>query len=84
MTYKQVVKQYSSLLREITHIPQTEVEILLLFILDKNNIWLHMNYNEECKCEKELEKLVKKKSYRLSLRIYYKKSYFLWGTILCG
>lgn len=76
MTYKQVVKQYSSLLRETTHIPQKEVEILLLSILDKNNIWLHMNYNEECTCEKELEKLVKKRATDYPLEYITKRATF--------
>ncbi|HFU75611.1 MAG TPA: peptide chain release factor N(5)-glutamine methyltransferase [Arcobacter sp.] len=62
MTYRQIVKKLSSLLKEITHIPQKEVEILLLSIIKQNNIWLHMNYNEECMCEQELEKLVKKRA----------------------
>lgn len=62
MTYKQIIKKYTPELREITHIPQKEVEILLLHILDKNTIWLHININEECKCEKELAKLVKKRA----------------------
>jgi release factor glutamine methyltransferase len=62
MTYKQIIKIYTPLLREVTHIPQKEVEILLLHILGKNTIWLHININEECKCEKELEKLVKKRA----------------------
>jgi len=60
-TYKQVVKEYSKELREVTHIPLKEVEILLLHLLDKNTIWLHLNYDQECKCEDALKKLVKKK-----------------------
>lgn len=62
MTYKQIIKKFTPLLREITHIPQKEVEILLLHILSKNTIWLHININEECKCEKELENLVKRRA----------------------
>ena len=63
-TYKQVVKQLSPLLKNITHIPVKEVEILLLHILQQNVIWLHINYNKECetKVSKELEKLVKKRA----------------------
>lgn len=60
-SYKQVVKELSKNLRDITHIPVKEVEILLLHIL-KNVIWLHMNYDKPCECEKELSKLVQKRS----------------------
>ena len=62
MTYKQIIKKYASFLKNVTHIPQKEVEILLLYILQKNIIWLHLNINDECKCEKELKKLVKKRA----------------------
>ena len=63
-SYKQVVKKLSPLLKNITHIPQKEVEILLLHILKQNVIWLHINYNKECETNvaKELEKLVKKRA----------------------
>lgn len=62
MTYKQCVRELSLELKNITHIPVKEVEILLLHILNKNVIWLHINYNKECTCQKELEKLVKKRA----------------------
>ncbi len=63
-TYKQIVQKYSKLLKNITHIPQKEVEILLLYILDKNVIWLHINFNELCdkNIEQKLEKLVNKRA----------------------
>ena len=63
-SYKQVVKKLFPLLKNITHIPQKEVEILLLHILKQNVIWLHINYNKECENDiaKELEKLVKKRA----------------------
>ena len=63
-TYKKVVKEQSPKLRNITHIPQKEVEILLLHILNQNVIWLHINYNKPCedKIAKELEKLVNKRA----------------------
>jgi release factor glutamine methyltransferase len=63
-SYKKVVKQLSPLLRNITHIPVKEVEILLLHILGQNVIWLHINYNKECDDStfKKLEKLVQKRS----------------------
>jgi len=61
-TYKQIVKEYSRYLKEVTHIPQKEVEILILHLVQQNTIWLHLNYDKECSCEKELEKLVKKRA----------------------
>ncbi len=63
-TYKQVVKHYSLILKNITHIPQKEVEILLLYILKKNVIWLHINFNEQCdiKIEQKLKQLVEKRA----------------------
>jgi release factor glutamine methyltransferase len=75
-TFKQVIKQYSPLLRDVTHIPQKEVEILLLHILDKNVIWLHLNYNEQCNCEAELEKLVKKRATHYPMEYITKKASF--------
>jgi len=62
MTYKQIVKQYSKELRGITHIPSKEVEILILHLEQKNTIWLHINYDKECNCEKELKKLVARRA----------------------
>jgi len=61
-TYKEVIKIYSRQLKDITHIPQKEVEILLLSIVKQNVIWLHINYNEQCTCEAELNKLVEKRA----------------------
>ena len=61
-TYKQIVKEYSRYLKEVTHIPQKEVEILILHLVQQNTIWLHLNYDKECVCEVELEKLVKKRA----------------------
>ena len=61
-TYKQIVKEYSRYLKEVTHIPQKEVEILILHLVQQNTIWLHLNYDKECSCEKELETLVKKRA----------------------
>lgn len=61
-TYKQIVKEYSRYLKEVTHIPQKEVEILILHLVQQNTIWLHLNYDNECLIEKELEKLVKKRA----------------------
>jgi len=61
-TYKQIVREYSRYLKEVTHIPQKEVEILILHLVQQNTIWLHLNYDKECTCEKELEKLVQKRA----------------------
>ena len=61
-TYKQIVKEYSRYLKEVTHIPQKEVEILILHLVQQNTIWLHLNYDKECVCEPELAKLVKKRA----------------------
>lgn len=79
-SYKQIIKEYSKYLRDITHIPQKEVEILLLHILQKNVIWLHMNYNQECSCEQELLKLVKKRATDYPLEYITKKASF-YGEI---
>ena len=61
-TYKQIVKEQSKFLREVTHIPQKEVEILILHLVQQNTIWLHLNYDKECTVAIELEKLVKKRA----------------------
>ena len=61
-TYKEVVREYSRSLKEVTHIPQKEVEIIILHLVQQNTIWLHLNYNKECTCEQELAKLVKKRA----------------------
>jgi len=62
LTIKQCIKKYSSELKNITHIPSKEIEILIMHLLDKNIIWMHLNQNSEFDKEKELEKLVKKRA----------------------
>lgn len=62
MTIKDCVRKYAKELKAITHIPNKEVEILILHILQKNIIWLHLNGNEEFKQEKELAQLIKKRA----------------------
>ena len=62
MTIKECVRKYAKELKDITHIPNKEVEILILHILQKNIIWLHLHSHEEFKQEKELAKLVKKRA----------------------
>jgi len=75
-TYKQIVREYSRYLKEITHIPQKEVEILILHLVQQNTIWLHLNYDKECSCEKELEKLVKKRATNYPLEYITKRASF--------
>jgi len=75
-TYKQIVREYSRYLKEITHIPQKEVEILILHLVQQSTIWLHLNYDKECSCEKELEKLVKKRATNYPLEYITKRASF--------
>lgn len=62
MTIKNIVREYAKLLKNVTHIPSKEVEILILHLLKKNVIWLHLNNNEEFTKEKELKELVLKRA----------------------
>lgn len=88
MTYEQIIKKYSPLLKNVTHIPQKEVEMLLLFILDKNPIWLHLNYKNECDCEDALAKIVKKRAtdfpieYITSRASFYGESFIVRENVL--
>jgi len=75
-TYKQIIKELAPLLREVTHIPQKEVEILILHLVGQNTIWLHLNYDKECTCQKELEKLVKKRATNYPLEYITKRASF--------
>ncbi|RLA82990.1 MAG: peptide chain release factor N(5)-glutamine methyltransferase [Epsilonproteobacteria bacterium] len=76
MTYKQIIKEQSKYLREVTHIPQKEVEILILYLVQQNTIWLHLNYDKECLVEKELEKLVKKRATNYPIEYITKRASF--------
>jgi release factor glutamine methyltransferase len=76
LTIKETIKKYSSRLKYVTHIPAKEIEILMLSILDKNTIWLHLNYNNEFKNEKELEKLVKKRETHYPIEYIINKATF--------
>lgn len=76
MTIKDTVRKYSQQLKYVTHIPAKEVEILIGFLLDKNNIWLHINYNNEFCKDKELEKLVTKRAKNYPLEYIIKKASF--------
>lgn len=77
-TYKQVIKEYSVNLRDITHIPQKEVEILLLDILKQNTIWLHLNFTNICSksIEDKLKKSVQKRATNYPLEYITKKVSF--------
>lgn len=75
-TYKQIIKEQSKYLRDITHIPQKEVEILILHLVQQNTIWLHLNYDKECLVEKELEKLVKKRATNYPIEYITKRASF--------
>ena len=35
---------------------------MILHLVQQNTIWLHLNYDQECTIEKELEKLVQKRA----------------------
>ena len=76
MTIKETVKKYSNELKYVTHIPAKEVEILMMHLLEKNTIWLHLNYNSEFSKEKELEKLIKKRATNYPLEYIINKASF--------
>ncbi|WP_417327403.1 peptide chain release factor N(5)-glutamine methyltransferase [Halarcobacter sp.] len=88
MTIKEIVRNYSKQLKDVTHIPAKEVEILICYILEKNNIWLHLNYNNEFSEIKQLEKLVekRKKDYPLEYLIgrasFYGESFLVKENVL--
>jgi release factor glutamine methyltransferase len=75
-SYKDTIKKYAIRLKDITHIPQKEVEILILYILNKNIIWLHLNYNEQCTCENTLETLVNQRAKDYPLEYITKRASF--------
>lgn len=76
MTIKDSVRKYTNDLKNVTHIPAKEVEILIMFLLDKNPIWLHLNYNKEFEKQKELEVLIKKRATNYPLEYITKKASF--------
>jgi release factor glutamine methyltransferase len=76
MTIKDTIRKYTNALKLVTHIPAKEVEILMLHLLEKNTIWLHLNYNEEFTKEKELEVLVKKRATNYPLEYIINKASF--------
>ena len=76
MTIKNTIRKYTNELKLVTHIPAKEVEILMLHLLEKNTIWLHLNYNEEFTKEKELELLVKKRATNYPIEYIINKASF--------
>lgn len=62
MTIKECVRKYSQELKNVTHIPSKEIEILIMHLLDKNIIWMHLNQDKVFEKISELEKLVKKRA----------------------
>jgi release factor glutamine methyltransferase len=82
MTIKECVKKYARQLKDITHIPQKEVEILLLHILKKNVIWLHLHYNDVFEQEIELSALVSKRASNYPLEYIIQKASFYGETFV--
>ena len=82
MTIKETIKKQSSRLKYVTHIPAKEVEILMMHLLDKNTIWLHLNYNQEFTKEKELEKLIKKRETNYPIEYLINKATFYGENFL--
>ena len=76
MTIKDTIRKYTNELKLVTHIPAKEVEILMLHLLEKNTIWLHLNYNVEFEKEKELAVLVKKRATNYPLEYIINKASF--------
>ena len=56
MTIKDTVRKYTNELKQVTHIPAKEVEILMLHLLEKNiilligfiniNFWIKISFND--------------------------------------
>jgi len=88
MTIKQTVKKYSSDLKEVTHIPSKEIEILIMYLLDKNIIWLHLNYDKEFEKENELVPLIKKRAgyypmeYIIGQASFYGEQFYTHSNVL--
>ena len=76
MTIKDTIRKYTNDLKLVTHIPAKEVEMLMMYLLEKNTIWLHLNYNKEFEQEEELEKLVKKRTSNYPIEYLIKKASF--------
>jgi len=88
MTIKDCLKKFSNELKMVTNIPVKEIEILIMYLLDKDFIWLHINYNNEFNKLKELKELVKKRAtsypleYIISKTSFYAKQFIIEDGIL--
>ena len=76
MTIKETIRKYTNELKFVTHIPAKEIEIFIMYLLKKNTIWLHLNYNQDFEQEKELEKLIKKRATNYPLEYIINKASF--------
>ena len=82
MTIKETIKKYSQELKEVTHIPAKEVEILIMFLLEKNVIWMHLNGHIEFTKEEELKALVKKRATHFPLEYLTNRVSFYGETFI--
>ncbi len=82
MTIKETIKKYSQELKEVTHIPAKEIEILIMFLLEKNVIWMHLNGNFEFTKEEELKALVKKRATHFPLEYLTNRVSFYGETFI--
>jgi release factor glutamine methyltransferase len=88
MTIKDIVLKYKENLKDITNIPSKEIEVLMGYILNKDIVWLHTNYNKVFSKEKELIKLIEKRSsgypleYILSKVSFYGYDFFINENVL--
>jgi len=88
MTIKDCIKEFSNELNMITSIPSKEIEVLIMYLLDKDFIWLHINYNNEFNKLKELKKLIKKRAtnypleYIIGKTSFYAKQFIIEDGIL--
>lgn len=82
MTIRECIKKYSNELKNITHIPSKEIEILIMYLLEKNIIWMHLNQNTEFDKEKELVKLVKKRATHYPLEYLTNRVSFYGETFI--
>jgi release factor glutamine methyltransferase len=82
LTIKETIKKYSQELKEVTHIPAKEVEILIMFLLEKNVIWMHLNGNFEFTKEEELKALVKKRATHFPLEYLTNRVSFYGETFI--
>lgn len=62
ITIKEIIQKYSKFLKKVTNIPQKEIEIIILSIVQKDIIWLHLNYNSKFEYENQLKEMVFKRA----------------------